>query len=150
MELLKKTINLCRNKQEMTTQISENEDVNLPDYMPDIEKIVQESGEIIPEKAEAQSGKVLISGVLKYNLLYTGSDGQISSFSRETPFEEEIHMQAAEEHDDVRLEVSEDKFEIGLINSRKINIQMIIGVTLTVSEILSESIKNSATGSCCS
>ena len=140
MELLKKNINMCRNKQEMTTQISENEDVNLPDYMPDIEKIVQETGEIIPEKAEALSGKVLISGILKYNLLYTGSDGHISSFSKETPFEEEVHMQAVEEHDDVRLEVSEDKFEVSLINSRKINVQMIIGVMLTVTETLSESI----------
>ena len=141
MELLKKNINMSRNKQKMTTQISENEDVNLPDYMPDIEKIVQETGEVIPERIEAMQGKILIKGMLKYNLLYVGEDsyGHISAFIRETPFEEEIHMQSAEEHDDVQLDISQEKFEINIINSRKINVKMIIELDITVSENVSES-----------
>lgn len=142
MELIKKDINICRRKQQISTQVAVNEDLNLPDYMEDIEKTILENGEFILEQVRTLTDKVIIKGKVKYHLLYSGGGNteNISAFSKETPVEEEVHMDGVNEHDEVIVDITEDNFNINIINSRKINAKMIIGMNITVQEMLTESV----------
>lgn len=141
MELIKKNIDVCVKKHQFSTQTIVNEDLNLPEYMEDIEKVILEKGEFFLEQVKPLSGKIIIKGKVRYHLLYSGgSPENISSFIKETPVNEEIHSDSVEEYDEVIVVPREESFNLNVINSRKINARMIIGFDINVQEIQSESI----------
>lgn len=141
MELIKKNINVCRKKQDFSTQTVVNEDLNLPDYMEDIEKVILEKGEFYLEQVRALTDKIIVKGKVKYHLLYSGgSPENISSFIKETAVNEEIHADGVNEYDEIIISPREEAFNINIINSRKINVKMIIGFDIYVQEIELESI----------
>ena len=141
MELIKKNINICRKKQQFSTQTVVNEDLNLPDYMEDIEKVVLEKGEFLLEQVRSLTDKIIVKGKVKYHLLYSGGNaGNLCSFVKEIPVNEEIHADGVNEYDEVIVTPKEEAFNINVINSRKINAKMIIGFEVNVQEVLSESI----------
>lgn len=141
MELIKKNINVCRKKQQFSTQTVVNEDLNLPDYMEDIEKVILEKGEFFLEQVRAMTDKIIVKGKVKYHLLYSGGNPEnISSWIKETAVNEEIHADGVTDYDEIIVNPREEAFNLNIINSRKINAKMIIGFDINVQEIQSESI----------
>lgn len=142
MELIKENINICRRKQQISTQFAVNEDLNLPEYMEDIEKTIMEKGEFILQQVKTTTDKVIVKGIVRYSLLYTGGGGveNISAFTKETQVEENVHIDGVNEHDEAMVDVCEENFNINIINSRKINAKMIVGLNISVQEVIGESI----------
>jgi len=150
LELVKKNINICNRKHVMTTQIAVNEDLNLPDYMEDIERIVLEKGEYITEQIRPMTDKAIIKGRIKYRMIYCGGKkpSDLSSFCKETPVDEEIHIEGLNEHDQVIVNIKEEDIKLNIINSRKINVKAVITLELIVNEMICESIGTDIKGEC--
>lgn len=141
MDLIKKDISICRRKQQLDTQTVINEDLNLPDYMEDIEKTITEKGEFIPAQIVSGNNKIILKGKLKYTLLYTGGESEeIYAFTKEINVDEEINIDGVDEHDEASVYFREESFKISIINSRKINVKMILGLKVIVEEFISESV----------
>ena len=70
MELVRKTIHMIRQKGKAVSQMTLDDDYNIPETMPDAGMIVQEKGKIDIEEIKAENGRVLLRGALKFFILY--------------------------------------------------------------------------------
>ena len=83
MELIKKYIHMNREKGKAVTQITLDDDFNLPDTKPDLIRIILEKGEISLDEATITQDHVWLKGVLRFSLLYRSDqeEGKISSMN---------------------------------------------------------------------
>ncbi len=70
MEFLRKEINTSILVASKYTQLTIDDDFNIPDVKDDIDKIVAKNGYIVIEEVEAEEGKVRISGIVYFSSLY--------------------------------------------------------------------------------
>ena len=76
MELVKKHIHMNRRRNSVMTQITLDDDFNVPDSMDDVEQMILDSGEIQIETVKNLGGRVTVGGKLNFRILYRRPDGQ--------------------------------------------------------------------------
>lgn len=140
MELMTKNIHMDWIRQSAMTQFTMEEDLNLPEDKPDISTLNLEKGEIIIEEIHPGTDEVLVRGKLGYAILYhTRENGsRLVLLSGALPFEEKIRMEGTLASDTVSVNGSVDDFTVTMINSRKLNLQAIIGLSARIEEIYDE------------
>ncbi|MGN0132142.1 MAG: SPOCS domain-containing protein [Lachnospiraceae bacterium] len=140
LELVKKNIHMDCIKAKAGNQITVEDDVNIPDLRPDIDKVIFHSGVIKIEEAKAGNGQVTVRGSLAVNILYTSDEEEepLGKVETSLPFEEQFHMDGVETGDAVYVRHMLEDLSIGIINSRKISIRALMTLELCVREIFDE------------
>lgn len=142
MELIKKNIHMSQIKCQSDLQITLDDDYNVPDVKPDIERIVKEQGEIRIQDISPMNGKLPVKGALEFNILYMGQNsGQmLHNMKGVLPFEEIVNMDAACEGDTIRVKWELEDLTISIINSRKINVKAIVSLCFAAEHIYDEEV----------
>ena len=119
------------------SQITLDDDYNVPDYRPDIVKIIRQQGALKLEEVKPAAGTVWIKGKLVFKVLYRSDqeNGKISCLKGELPFGEKLNMDGIGEYDPVRVSYDIEDLSIGVIHSRKLNVRAVL-VLRAVSEAL--------------
>ena len=86
MELEKKRIHMNRHKGMVTSQMTLDEDFNVPDSMDDVAQLILDSGEIQIESVKHQGERVTVKGKLLFRILYRTPDGQVQTLAGAIPF----------------------------------------------------------------
>ena len=94
MELEKRIIHKNENAGKAFSQITLDDDYNLPDYKPDLTKVIRERGKLHFDEIRINSGHILMKGVLRFQILYrTDLDGKkINYLKGEIPFQENLSI----------------------------------------------------------
>lgn len=135
MELVKKHIHMNRRRGSVTSQITLDDDFNVPDTMDDVEQLILDSGEIQIESAKNQGEKVAVKGKLSFRILYRTPDGQVMTLAGNLPFDEIVNMPGLEENDYVRAGWELDDLHVGIINSRKLDVKALVTLTIQADAI---------------
>ena len=135
MELVKKHIHMNRRRGSVTSQITLDDDFNVPDTMDDVEQLILDSGEIQIESAKNQGEKVAVKGKLSFRILYRTPDGQVMTLAGNLPFDEIVNMPGLEENDYVRAGWELDDLHVGIINSRKLDVKALVTLTIQAEAI---------------
>ena len=137
MELLMKNIHMCRQAKQAGTQITLEEDMNVPDVSPDVEMIIQSRGQVTLEHTRTESGKLYVDGFLSVGILYLDDtkERQVHRLDTKLPFDEVISMEGLEPGDGVRIRQDTEDLSVALINSRKLAIRTILSFSASVEEI---------------
>ena len=137
MELIKKNVHMNRLKSHIVTQITLDDDFNVPDVNDDIYKIITRDGIIAASGTKVQDGKVIVSGELKFKFLYGSADdkGKIHHMSGSIPFTETVNCDDADDHDGVTVKWDIDDLSIDIINTRKISAKAIITLSVSCEDI---------------
>ena len=85
MELLKKNIHMDRTGAEAVSQITLEEDVNIPDQKPDAEKIVFRKGTVVIDEVKPGTEQVSVRGRLLYTMLYETKEEGACGGSKHQP-----------------------------------------------------------------
>ena len=142
MELKKKYIHMSHEKGRAMSQVTLDDDYNVPESKPDIVRIITTKGAIRLEEAKAETGHVLLKGNLGFQVLYR-SDGEetgIAYLEGEIPFSETVNLDGAEEFDPVKATWDIEDLNIGIINSRKLSIRSLIVFHVQMDEVCDEEI----------
>ena len=101
----------------------------VPDYCPDIARIIDASGCLFLRKYELTDGKVSVSGSIKMTLLYMAEDG-IRSLDYAIPLDYTLEgrLSGASE---VMLEGKIDSCEVRMLNPRKVFSRVSVNVCVT-------------------
>ena len=94
MDFVKKILHQISRKSEAVSQITFDEDYNVPDARPDVGRMIQKKGEVTIGDVQISEGKARVFGGLTFHLLYV-SDGErrrICQLSGELPIDETIHL----------------------------------------------------------
>ncbi|NLZ83613.1 MAG: DUF3794 domain-containing protein [Clostridiales bacterium] len=140
MELVKKNIHMNKLKCRSTLQLTLDDDFNVPDAKPDIEKIITEQGEVKITEIKGMNGKVSVKGSLMFNVIYLNSQYSrpVHNISGEIPFDEIINMEPTCADDDPVIIWNLEDLSTGMINSRKLSIKSIIRLDVAVDELYDE------------
>lgn len=128
MELENKVLHKNREIGRTFSQITLDDDYNLPDYKPDLTKVIRERGQIHFDEIHTGNGHVWFKGILEFHILYrTDLDSrQMNSLKGEIPFQESLTMEGIEELDPVKMEGRMEDISVSIINSRKLSIRSLV------------------------
>lgn len=142
MELIKKNIHMNGLKAKAATQITLDEDVNVPDTNEDMGKIVQEKAYLHIDEVKGEDNQAVIKGTISLDILYIGADGEgnLHVMNVKLPLEEVIHIDGASAMDNINARGELDDVTISLINSRKINIKGIISLYASIDQLKDEEV----------
>ena len=142
MELIRRNIHMDRVKAEAVTQFTLEDDINLPENKPDVSTLNLERGEVVIEEIKPGNDVVHVKGYLAYAVLYHTEESGCSLVVLEgrLPFEEKINMNGAMPADNVMVEGEVEDLSVGVINSRKLNIQSLLTLTSEIQEIYDEEV----------
>ncbi len=140
MELIKRNIHMDRVKTQAVTQFTLEDDVNIPENKPDVNALNLEKGELSIEEIKAGTDMVTVRGSLKFSLLYhTLEEGSsLVTMEGQIPFEERVNLQGTVPTDAVSVYGEVEDLTVGMINSRKLNIQSLLTLTAQVEELYDE------------
>ncbi len=142
MELLKQNIHMDRVCREGSTQLSLEDDMNLPETKPDISSLCMEKGSVVIEEVRASADAVSVRGRLIFSVLYhTQEDGsRLVCTEGKILFEEKIRMEGLLSTDTVTVCGEVEDLTVGVINSRKLSVQSVISLNAFVEEIYDQEI----------
>lgn len=137
MEILKKNIRMNRQKSKAVNQITLEEDMNVPDNKPDVENIIQESGNVRIEETTVLENQILISGYLEVRMLYISENEErtIHRLDTRLPFQEKLNLEGVMTGDNIRLKWDLEDLNMHVINSRKMSIQALVTFMAAVEEL---------------
>lgn len=129
MELIKKNIHVNVRKARAVTQITLDEDINVPDSCEDIDRIVQEKACFRLDEVKSGDNQALVRGTVLLDILYTGGEeGSLQVMHGKVPVEDVIHMEGITGMDAINVRTELEELSVSLINSRKINLKGIVSV----------------------
>ena len=140
VQLIKKSIHKNQLRCRCNTQLTLDDDFNVPDVKPDIERIVKEQGNVTLTEVKPLNGKLQIKGELKFTLLYVSedSDKPIHNIVGKLPFEEIVNMDDATSDNNVSVKCDIEDLSTTLINSRKLNVKSILVFNCMAEDIYDE------------
>ncbi len=140
MDLIKKNIHMDRVRAEAVSQITLEDDMNIPESKPDVSSLNLEKGCIVIEEVRPGTDMVMIKGNLSFAILYhTAEEGSsLVLLEGRLPFEERINIQGVTAADTVDVGGDVEDLTVGLINSRKLSIQCLVTFHAQVDEIYDE------------
>lgn len=136
MEMQKQEYRILRQKSSAESQITLDEEFNVPDVRPDVGRMIQKKGQVQIRKVNISDDRVMLSGELQFCLLYVADDDDrgISSLEGQLPIEETIRLAGVRDGDKIRLNWDVEDLAIRLIHPRKLNIQAMISFAANVQE----------------
>lgn len=142
MEIKKKYIHMNHEKGQVMNQITLDDDYNLPDYKPDIVKVMKSRGEMKFENVRVNDGHIYVKGTLQFEILYRSDlqDKKLDVLSGSIPFEETISMDGVDELDPVSVKGTIEDLSIHIINSRKLGLRALVMLGASVRDVKEEQI----------
>lgn len=149
MELKKVKIHRKQETGAAVSQITLDDDYNVPDYRPDIVKVLKRRGELRFDEVKAGNGAVWVKGSLNFHVLYRSEQdsGKISCLKGEIPFQEKLNMDGLQEYEKVVAEGEIEDITIGVINSRKLNIRAVVVLQVNAEQEIDEELTAKLEGS---
>lgn len=137
MELVKRNLHQMCRKSEAVSQVTFDEDFNVPDAKPDVGRMIQKKGEVEISDVQVSEGKARVFGSLVFHLLYVADDGsrRIHSLKGELPIDETINLDGLLGGDKVCLKWDLEDLTIHRINSRKLNIRSVVTFDTSIEEL---------------
>ena len=128
MQLNKIKLHSCTTFASAQSQITLDDDYNVPDYRPDIVKVLKEKGELQFDEVKAAAGAAWLNGRLVFKVLYRSDqdNAKISCLKGEIPFQEKLNMDGVQEYDVIQASGEIEDLTIGVIHSRKISVRAVI------------------------
>lgn len=119
-------------------QVTFDEDYNLPDYKPDISKVILSQGHTTVEEVRVSKGHVLVKGTITFNVLYRAEQNSLGccSVSGSIGFQENVAMDQAEEFDTATVSCVLEDLSVHITNSRKLAIRGLMQMDVALSEFV--------------
>ncbi len=140
VDLLKKNIHMDCIRSEAVTQITLEDDRNIPESKPDVSNINLEKAGVVIEEIKPGTDSVNLRGHMHFEILYHTQEAGSSLvlFEGDIPFEEKLIMKGVMPTDTVEASGEVEDFSVGIINSRKLSIRSLVTLTASVEELYDE------------
>lgn len=136
MELKKEDIQILKTKSKAASQVTFDEDYNVPDIKPDVGRMIQSKAEMVMEEVRLNDGHAFLKGKLQTDILYVSEeDGRIYSVSASLPMEETLNLEGIVNGDKLCLKWEIEDLCIHVIHSRKLNIKAVVTFYASVDEL---------------
>lgn len=112
--------------------VSAESDLIVPDSKPDADRIVQTDTDINLNGFEVQSGRILVYGMAKFNILYCSPEGEIKNVKTEAAFTDVLEIPGTEQGDLADVTCTLFKTDCRILNGRKLSVKSDINISAEV------------------
>ncbi len=128
MELERQTLHKNKEIGRAFSQVTLDDDYNLPDFKPDLTKVIREKGSVHFDEIHVNNGHIWFKGILEFQILYRTDldNGKINCLKGEIPFQESLSIDETQELDPVKVEGRIEDISVSVINSRKLSIRSLV------------------------
>lgn len=136
MEVKKEKISWTETIANKTFQIQTDADVIVPDTKPDIRKILQVDAHARMTSHELQSDRIIVNGMVKYNIVYMPDDDtkQPHCIITQMPFTDVVSFNGIEPRMQGELEAEIVGVNYRIINGRKFSVKSMVEVVAKISK----------------
>ena len=137
IELIKNPMKVCRIIGENLFSTVVEEDINVPDVNPDVYRILSSKATVMIKDCEVLNDKVLINGQVITNILYAADmDGRpMNSMDVSANFSQAVEIPGAKPKMKENVDAIIQHVDCHVINSRKINIKVIMDLFCRLEEL---------------
>ena len=149
VELVKKPLKVCRIIGEEVSGTVVEEDINVPDINPDVYKILYPSARVYIKNSETIVDKVIIDGRILIDVLYVADteDRPLDSLNISADFTHAVDIVGAMPRMKEQIDTAIQHIECQVINSRKVNVKVIMDIACMVEDIYEIEVPLDAKGS---
>ncbi len=139
MDFLYRNIHMEQKKWETSTQITIEEDINVPDAKGDCMSLLLKEAVLHVDETRVGRDQVTVRGKLQYQILYeTGIGGRLEQMEGSIPFEEVINVKDAAPGDLAAAKGVVEDFRVSMINTRKIAVQSVVMLYVCMHQLMEE------------
>ncbi len=109
-------------------------DIIVPDIYPDISKILQINASPAAVEKNCSTDRISIEGRTEIVILYLGDDECVYSITSTEQFSHLMEAKGAKEGMYAEAEVNTDNIDFTVLNPRKLNVKVLIGIDANVTE----------------
>lgn len=111
------------------SQLTIDEDFNIPEAKGDIEKIIAKDGYVIVENVISEDGRVKVIGTVYFQVLYkcSSDSSDMEIYGAEIPFEDRVNVDEMTKNNPADSLCRLEDLTISMINSRKIEVRGLLG-----------------------
>jgi hypothetical protein len=130
LELERESVKIKKAVSQDTAQTVALNDIIVPDANPDIDEILSIDGTIYNVKGEVLNGRLLVTGVIIYDILYINfmDDLPVRAINSKNEFSYDMDAAEIKQGMKPRVTCCIEHIESEIINSRKLSIKSIIGI----------------------
>lgn len=142
LEIVKEAIKLNQPIGEESTQTVVENDIIVPDVKPDIARILLLDGDAYINNVEAASDRLLVSGTLRYKILYISDDPEqsLKSINTAAGFQYTMEIPDTRQGMECRVKCDIEHLEHEIINSRKVNVKAVLSLNGIVTDQVDQQI----------
>ncbi len=132
MNIVRNNIHMDRVKCRAVSQMSLEDDINLPEISPDLSKIIFKEGNVIVSDVKVWKDHAQVKGILEVFLLYLTEDDdeKLARIEGKIPFDETIYVEEAQPGDVMDVNWKIEDLSISVINSRKLSARSVVTLCL--------------------
>ena len=139
MDFLYRNIHMEQKKWETATQMTIEEDINVPDVKGDCMAILLKKAALHVDETRVGRDQVVVKGNLEYQVLYeTGNGGRLEQMTGNIPFEEVLNVNGATLGDLAIAKGVIEDFKVSMINTRKIALQSVVMLYVNMHQLVEE------------
>lgn len=139
MDLFKKKIHMNHQKDRKSMQIIFDEDILIPDELPDAAEVMMSSGLIVPELVKPNAEKLNLRGKLSYRVLLLSTGGALFALEGEQDFQEVMNYPGLTERDMIGgCKWTIEDLRVTMVNDRKLRLNAIVVCEAAASQLDSE------------
>lgn len=148
LELVKESIKINQIVGEDSTQAVIESDIIVPDAKPDVARILLLDGDVHFNRLETVQDKVIVEGVIRYNIIYVSDEDEasIKSINTAVNFSEDLNIAGTRQGMDCKVKCDVEHIQHEILNSRKISTQAIIRLNGRVVNEIDKQIVNDLAG----
>jgi len=140
-------LGFCETVFESTAEQSLDADITLPDYCPEIQRILKCSVEANIISVQNTSGRVTAEASAVVRLLYVGENGKPAGYEQSYPLQKFIESNRVTTDSAVSVNINTDYVNCRAVNSRRLDIRAMLTFVFKVQNKREENILCSADGS---
>lgn len=140
MNIAYNNIHMDRIKCRAVSQMSPEDDINLPETSPDLNKIIFREGNVVISDVKVSKDHVALTGTLEVFILYLTEDDdeKLARIDGKIPFTETVYVEGAQPGDTVDVTAKIEDLSISVINSRKLSARSVVTFCLQSDELFDE------------
>ena len=145
-KLKKDRIAVCEIAFDSFTELPVESDLLLPDYCPDIVKVLKCQARPAFSKTEVSGDKCILEGATAITVYYTGEDGQLRTSEHKVEFLKTLELKTTPQNPMVFCSLKEDYLNCKAVNQRRIDVRGAFTVTVKILSSMEEEMVSAAEG----
>lgn len=141
-----KKLGFCETVYETTSEQSLDADINLPDYCPEIQRILKCT--VIPNITAVQnsSGRITADAIATVKILYVGENGKSAGYEQNYPLQKFVESGKVNSDSAVNVRIKTDYVNCRAVNPRRIDVRAMMTFIFKAQNKREENILCSADG----